>query len=86
MAQWMIDHGSDLTRAVAARSAAPRWTGDRIPMMELLVRNGADVNAVWRGRWPILNSPCEALNPVTMKWLLDHGANPNCESHLPLMT
>jgi ankyrin repeat protein len=45
-------------------------------MMELLARNGADVNAEWNGRFPILFAPCETLAPLAMKWLLDHGANP----------
>jgi len=77
MAQWMIDHGSDPNEGGGGPLGRAALNGDRIAMMELLVRNGANVNAVWRGRWPILNSPCEALDPVTMKWLLDHGANPN---------
>lgn len=77
MAQWMIDHGSDPNEGGGGPLGRAALNGDRIAMMELLVRNGADVNAVWRGRWPILNSPCEALDLVTMKWLLDHGANPN---------
>jgi ankyrin repeat protein len=79
MAQWMIDHGSDPNEGGGGPLGRAALNGDRIAMMELLVRNGADVNAIWRGRWPILNSPCEALDPVTMKWLLDHGANPNCQ-------
>ena len=28
--------------------------GDRIPMMELLVSRGADVNALWNGHYPII--------------------------------
>lgn len=53
----------------------------RIPMMELLVLHGADVNALWHGHFPILFAPCEALDPAALKWLLDHGANPNCRDH-----
>lgn len=86
MAQWMIDHGSDPNEGGGGPLGRAALNGDRIAMMELLVRNGADVNAVWRGRWPILDSPCEALDPVTMKWLLDHGANPNCEVAAASMT
>jgi ankyrin repeat protein len=78
MAQWMIDHGSDPNEGGGGPLGRAALNGDRIAMMDLLVRNGADVNAVWRGRWPILNSPCEALDPVTMQWLLKHGADPNC--------
>jgi ankyrin repeat protein len=53
----------------------------RIPMMELLVSHGADVNALWHGRFPIIFAPCESLEPAALKWLLDHGANPNCREH-----
>jgi len=35
------------------------------------------VNALWHGHFPIIFSPCEALDPVALKWLLDHGADPN---------
>ena len=47
-------------------------------MMELLVANGADVNAEWNGDFPILFAPCESVNPVALRWLLEHGADPNC--------
>jgi len=47
-------------------------------MMELLVRNGADVNAEWNGEFPIIFAPCESVAPGALKWLLEHGADPNC--------
>jgi ankyrin repeat protein len=52
--------------------------GYRIPMMELLVSRGADVNALWHGHFPIVFASCESMDPAALKWLLDHGANPNC--------
>jgi ankyrin repeat protein len=52
--------------------------GHRIAMMELLVSRGADVNAEWNGYFPIIFAPCETVEPVPIKWLLEHGANPNC--------
>jgi ankyrin repeat protein len=52
--------------------------GYRIPMMELLVSHGADVNALWHGNFPIIFAPCESWDAAALKWLLDHGANPNC--------
>jgi ankyrin repeat protein len=55
--------------------------GYRIPMMELLVSYGADVNARWHGHFPIIFAPCESLQPDALKWLVDHGANPNCRDH-----
>jgi hypothetical protein len=50
----------------------------RMPMMELLLRHGADVNALCWGWFPLLFFPCENLEPEPLKWLLDHGADPNC--------
>jgi ankyrin repeat protein len=47
-------------------------------MMDLLVSHGADVNAQWHGDFPIIFAPCEAVDPEALKWLLEHGANPNC--------
>jgi ankyrin repeat protein len=48
-----------------------------IPIMELLVRHGADVNGLRWGWFPALFTPCENLEPEPLKWLLDHGADPN---------
>lgn len=76
MAEWMMANGSDVHQGgdgPLMRAAL----GDRIPMMELLVRHGADVNAVWHGEYPLIFSPCESVDPVALKWMLEHGANPN---------
>jgi hypothetical protein len=80
MAQWMIDHGSEVHQGGDGPLMRAALVDHRIPMMELLVRNGADVNAEWAGRFPILFAPCETLAPLALKWLLDHGADP----HLPV--
>jgi ankyrin repeat protein len=53
-------------------------SSDRVPMMELLVAHGADVNAAWHGDYPILFAACETLSPGTLHWLLEHRADPNC--------
>jgi ankyrin repeat protein len=76
MAQWMIDHGSDVHQGGDGPLMRAALVDHRIPMMELLVRNGADVNAEWNGRFPILFAPCETVEPLALKWLLDHGADP----------
>src|SRR5262249_15403752 len=49
----------------------------RVPMMELLVRHGADVNGLAWGWFPAMFTPCENLEPEPLQWLLDHGADPN---------
>lgn len=78
MAQWMIDNGSDVHQGGDGPLMRAALIDMRIPMMELLVRNGADVNAEWNGYFPIIFAPCETVEPGALKWLLDHGANPNC--------
>ena len=77
LAKWMIDHGSDVHQGADAPLMRAALKGNRIPMMELLVSCGANVNAEWNGDFPIIFAPCEALDPEALEWLLDHGANPN---------
>jgi ankyrin repeat protein len=49
-----------------------------VPIMELLVRYGADVNGLCWGWFPVIFTPCENIEPEPLQWLLDHGADPNC--------
>ena len=77
MAQWMIENGSDIHQGGDGPLMRASLNGDRIPMMELLVAHGADVNADWNGDYPIIFAPCEAVDPVALAWLLEHGADPN---------
>jgi ankyrin repeat protein len=51
--------------------------GHRQSMVELLLRHGADVNARWHGRYPIVLGPCETLDPPTLRLLLERGADPD---------
>jgi len=81
MAAWMLEHGSDVHQGGDGQLMRAALNGYRIPMMELLVSHGADVNALWHGHFPIVFAPCESLDPDALKWLLDHGANPNCRDH-----
>jgi ankyrin repeat protein len=78
MAQWMIDNGSDIHQGGDGPMMRAALRDDRIPMMELLFRNGADVNAEWGGFFPIIFAPCESLAPGSLQWLINHGANPDC--------
>jgi ankyrin repeat protein len=78
MAKWMIENGSDVHQGGDGPLMRAALKGNRIPMMELLVSYGADVNGEWHGHFPIIFAPCEAVDPEALKWLLDRGADPNC--------
>jgi hypothetical protein len=75
LAEWMMANGSDVHQNGEAPLVHSR---QRIPMMELLIAHGADVNYECWGWFPIIFFPCENLEPEPLKCLLDHGANPNC--------
>ena len=78
IAKWMIENGSDVHQGHDGPLMRAALFGHRIPMMELLLSYGADVNAEWNGYFPIIFAPCETVEPASIKWLLQHGANPNC--------
>ena len=77
MAQWMIENGSDVHQGGDVPLMRAALNAYRIPMMELLVSYGADVNAECSGDFPIVFAPCESVDPQALEWLLDRGANPN---------
>jgi ankyrin repeat protein len=77
IAAWMIDNGSDVHQGGDGPLMRAALSGDRVSMMELLVARGASVNAMWDGKLPIIFASCEAVDPVALTWLLDHGADPN---------
>lgn len=77
IAKWMIEHGSDVHQGGDGPLMRAALVAHRIPMMELLVSHGADVNAEWNGYFPILFAPCETVEPASIQWLLAHGADPN---------
>ena len=54
MAEWMLAHGSDVHQGGDGPLMRAALNGYRIPMMELLVSHGADVNALWHGHFPII--------------------------------
>jgi ankyrin repeat protein len=80
IARWMIENGSDVHQGGDGPLMRAALDDMRIPMMELLVALGANVNALWNGTYPIICAPCETLAPRALRWLLEHGADPNVAS------
>jgi hypothetical protein len=75
MARWLIENGSDVHQGGDGPLMRATLRDDRLPMAELLVRYGADVNAVWHGYYPVVLGPCECLAPRTLQWLIEQGAD-----------
>ena len=78
LVEWLISSGSDVHEGGDAPLMRASLDGSRTSMMNLLVRLGANVNAAWHGSYPIIFAPCETLDPTSLEWLLQHGADPNC--------
>lgn len=76
IARWMIENGSDVHQGNNGPLMRAALNDARIPMMELLVELGASVNAAWDGRYPVVLGPCETLQARSLRWLIDHGADP----------
>jgi ankyrin repeat protein len=77
LARWMIENGSGVHQGGDGPLMRAALADMRIPMLELLFAQGADVNALWGGHYPIICAPCETLAPRALRWLLDHGADPH---------
>jgi ankyrin repeat protein len=77
IAEWMIQNGSDVHQEGDAPLMRAALHHERLPMMQLLVEHGADVNGRWHGSFPILFAPCETVQPKAITWLLERGADPN---------
>jgi ankyrin repeat protein len=75
IARWMLENGSDVHQGGDAPLMRAALYDQRIPMMELLVAHGADVNALWAGTYPIVLAPCECLAPDALRWLIGHSAD-----------
>ena len=75
--QFLIDFGADVHENGDCALMRAALVDERIPMMEILVANGAAVNGKVGGKYPVIHGSCECLAPLALKWLLDHGADPN---------
>ncbi|MEO0515364.1 MAG: hypothetical protein AAF086_08755 [Planctomycetota bacterium] len=60
--------------------ALARATHQHLDIAEVLVEHGADVNGEYGGNYgPILLAPCESTNVEGIRFLLEHGADPNAD-------
>ena len=84
IAKWMIENGSDVHQDHDYPLARAALADYRIPMMELLVSYGANVNARTSDGMPVICYACDTLSAASLKWLLDHGANPNVGNYTAL--
>src|SRR5438105_4209609 len=75
MARWMIENGSDVHQGGDGPLMRAALDDMKLPMLELLVEHGADVNARWNGSYPMILAPCETLAPRTLKRLIELGAD-----------
>jgi hypothetical protein len=75
MARWMIENGSDIHQGNDAPLMASVGWDRTLPMTELLVAHGADVNAIDHETYPVILFPLELFAPRTLKYLIDHGAD-----------
>jgi ankyrin repeat protein len=76
MARWMIENGSDIHQGSDEPLACTVLRDAVLPLTELFVAHGADVNTVtYDGKYPIILGPLELFAPRTLKYLLDHGAD-----------
>jgi hypothetical protein len=75
MARWMIENGSDIHQGGDGPLMRAALDDMRLPMLDLLIQQGADVNARWGGGYPIIFAACECLQPRTLQRLIEQGAD-----------
>jgi ankyrin repeat protein len=78
LVRWLIEDGADVHEGGDAPLMRAALRGTRIPMMDLLLEHGANVNGDCDGGYLIIFAPCETLDPDSLAWLLQRGADPNC--------
>jgi len=83
IARILMDAGADPNEHSGSPLMRASLNDGRIPMMELLVSRGADVNTVWKTYGPMIFAPCETLAPKSIRWLIARGADPNFEMKNP---
>jgi len=73
--QWLLENGSDVHQGGDGPLMRAALSDERIPIVDLLIAHGADVNALWNGHYPIIFAPCETLAPASLRHLIACGAD-----------
>ena len=78
----LLKLGADVNKRNDASATALMWAAADLEKTRLLVAHGADVNARSSDmRTPLMIAARRPGNSATVKFLLDHGANPNPNPH-----
>ena len=78
----MLKQGSDVNKRNDANATALMWAATDLEKTSLLVAHGAEVNARSSDmRTPLMIAARRPGNSATVKFLLEHGANPNPNAH-----
>lgn len=81
LAQWMVENGSDPNQGGGMPLNRAALYDERIPMMEVLVANGANIKLNPNS----VGGACECLAPTMLKWLLDHGATTDIDDAVRML-
>jgi ankyrin repeat protein len=78
----LLKLGADVNKRNDANATAIMWAAADLEKTRVLVAHGADVNARSSDmRTPLMIAARRPGNSATVKFLLDHGANPNPNPH-----
>lgn len=90
--QILLDNGANISKSNALHKAASSQSPDRIPVLQLLLNQGMDVNALehFDAEYGIAPDDRQVGTPLhyavrqgcvsSVRFLLEHGADPNIHS------
>ena len=82
-AQMLLERGASIHDALNTQQTTPleeAAASGNLPVVELLIRYGADPNYRDRDGWSAIHWAAEEGHQEIVRFLLDHGANPNAVS------
>lgn len=73
----LLEAGADIHAEGNLAVARASCSDSNLPIMDLFLARGMDVNCIVYDWGPLLTYPAETQAPGMLKWLLRHGADPN---------